>query len=269
MNSNDFRKMMTLLESIEQGRPTHQLDEIFGIFGRGDKQGQLADEIKKTEIILNSAIQAKELWEKLEGESQSAPIWLYFTTDQHTSPGVVSNIRRAAAIGKFNTFFGEYSFADTPYQQTDLRINLERWDNIAQPYDLEYGGNGFYYGNAVKLIQVYKCYNFNFPTSSILYKGKVIESGNYSGAGKTTFVHTPKATASGNLQDENWRDNPDSGHSFERIVDIVKQYCNWEDGHSIGSFPPEGVSLAPDGNGLDWGINHFSEKLDELRKQRR
>jgi len=266
MNSNDFRKMMTLLESIEQGSPTYQLDELFG---NKEKRERSAEEIKKTEIIVRSAIQAKDLWEKLEGESQSAPVWMYFTTDQHTSPGVVSSIRRAAATGKFNTFFGEYSFTDSPYQQTELRVNLERWENIAQPYDLESRGNGFYYGNAVKLIQVYKCYNFNFPTSSILYKGRVIESGNYSGAGNTTFVHTPKATASGKLHDETWRDNPDSGHSAERIVDIVKQYCNWEDGHSIGSFPPEGVSLAPDGNGLDWGINHFSEKLDELRKQRR
>ena len=229
MNSDDFRKMMTLLETIEQKTRLQQVDEAFGIpdlpewvpGSKANKQRKQDEEdaVKRRKKEIDEADQA---WNNLKAASMSRPIWVYFFRNDSGKDPTIAKIKEAAKKGGFGTFFVE-----PDWEQGDPDADATG-----------YVGSSIVNRLAMRAV----------PLSSIMYKGKI--QGSPDNPNRThiyTGLNWTMATSDPDSQRE-ILDDPDNANSVAKIIDIVKRWCNWGGPPNDGgtrTTEPQKTTVAP------------------------
>ena len=220
-NSDDFRKMMTLLESIEQGNRSQQLDEIFGIppilpdwvpGSEANKEKKHKEYVERQkEYNRRMMAQKEELFQQYGGvarallaESNRTPVWIYLPYNASPDRDQYYNILKTAA--------DDLHFKLVVLILKRVHDSHQYPENIAVTDDDAPEGSD--YGSAEVLLQM--CHFRHWPQSCLFWKGKPYLFENSGG--------NPRDTEDGNTE---LSSNKDTANTVEKVKDIMRRYCNW------------------------------------------
>jgi hypothetical protein len=230
-NSDDFRKLMTLLESIEQGNQSQQLDEIFGIpdlpdWVPGSKANKKmkADEKASEEKYKKESEEVDRVWDNIKARSQSIPVWMYFFWQPSQTMDSLKEV--AQTTGILEPFFVDASY--DPVKGTGKASNPNA------------DASGIIGSMLAGMLAV-----GIVPSSYLVYQGKILKS---PLTGHRAIVHSPGMFPG--MSDFGNLDHPDTASSKNKIIDIVKRWTGRggpPNGGGERTTEPQKTTVAPPG----------------------
>ena len=204
MSTEEIRKIINLLESINSNR-LDEFDLPWGKKARAAKEEERAKQATEQARNQQISAEAHQALNRIKSDSHSRPIWVYFFKTKHDLHGVrdpdISKIKQAAKIGNFGTFF-----------------ICPEWEQEDVDPDADISGAAA--GRLVAMLQM-----VYYPSSIIMYNGEVQGSPNNSRI--FNINHGYSWTVSDPDDQNELTGNKDNASSVEKIVDIVKRWCNW------------------------------------------
>ena len=228
-SSDDIRKMMTLLESIEKGNQSQQLDEIFGIppflpdwwpGSKANKEKKSEEESERYRERQRKGLEAYEEFMRQYGvvgrallaESNRIPVWIYLPYNKSPGSDQYYNVLKTAADDlhfKLVVVLPKELYASHQYPKNIAVTDDDAPDDGAR-------------GSATALFTM--CHFRHWPQSCLFWKGKMYP---FENSGQNSFDR--------NGTNERRSAHEDTANTVEKVEGILKRYCNWPPTHSPSS----------------------------------